>query len=263
MTSADMTSTRRPAETIEEVLAALRAVVDDAVVAGSRTGFFAALYRGVTAAVARGIEAGVFDDGERMSRFDAEFGNRYLDALAAWRAGAEPSRAWRAAFRAADRDGPVIAQHLMLGVNAHINLDLPLAAAEVAPGDEIWELRADFDRVNGILIAVLHDVQVALAELSPLMGALDEVLGRLDEEIIGFDIRRARTEAWLAAVLLSAQPPQAQAVTEQLLDRSTTGLARGILSPPFPVPAALEVVRFTERTPVPDAIRRLDRSAVA
>jgi hypothetical protein len=249
-----------PVQTIDEVLAALRAVVDAAVATGSRNGYFAALYHQVTAAVARGIDRGVFDDGERMSRFDAAFGNRYLEALATWQAGGRPSRSWRAAFRAAESAEPVIVQHLVLGVNAHINLDLPIAAARTCPGDRIWELQADFERVNDILTAALGDLQEALGELSPLLGALDAVLGRVDEAIIGFDIRRARSEAWAAAVLLSRQQPDAQEATERLLDRYTSGLARVVVAPPYPIPAALELVRFSERIPVPEAIRRLDRS---
>ncbi len=72
-----MTGPRR-AETIDDVLEALREVIDESVAAGSRVGYFAALYRQVTVAVARGIDEGVFDDGERMSRLDAPFANRYI-----------------------------------------------------------------------------------------------------------------------------------------------------------------------------------------
>jgi hypothetical protein len=256
---AAMTTPRR-AETIADVLAVLREVVDEAVAAGSRTGYFAALYRHVTVAVARGIDDGVFDDGERMSRLDAAFANRYLAALHAWQSGGEPGRSWRTAFRATDDDRPVLVQHLVLGVNAHINLDLAVASARTCPGDTIGALKRDFDLVNEILAQALGELQVALADLSPLLGALDAVLGRLDEEIIGFNVGKARAEAWDAAVLLARQPPDVQEATEKLLDRYANGLARVALAPPFPVPAALELLHATERADVPTAIRRLDRS---
>ena len=124
----------RHTETIEDVLEALREVVDDSAADESRVGYFAALYRQVTVGIARAIDAGAFDDGERMSRLGAAFGNRYLEALHAWRSGGRPSRSWRTAFRAADDARPVVVQHLALGVNAHINLDLPISAAGCAPG---------------------------------------------------------------------------------------------------------------------------------
>jgi Family of unknown function (DUF5995) len=253
----------RQADTIDDVLALLQEVVDESIATADRIGYFAALYRHVTAAVARAIDDGVFEDGERMSRLDALFANRYLGALHAWRTRGEPSRSWRSAFRATADDGPVLVQHLVLGVNAHINLDLPLAAARLCPGDTIHELRTDFHLVNRLLTEGLAQLQVALADLSPLLGTLDVVLGRLDEEIVGFNITKARAEAWHSAVLLAHQPPDAQEAGEKLLDRYAHGLARIVLSPPFPLSSALDLLRATERTGVAPSIRRLDRSPAA
>jgi hypothetical protein len=105
----------RHTETIEDVLEALREVVDESVAAGRRIGYFAALYRQVTVAIARAIDDGVFDDGQRMSRLDAAFANRYLRALHDRRSGGRPSRSRRTVFRAAEDDGPVLVQHLALG----------------------------------------------------------------------------------------------------------------------------------------------------
>jgi hypothetical protein len=152
----------------------------------------------------------------------------------------------------------VLVQHLVLGVNAHTNLDLAVASARLCPGDQIFGLQRDFDRINGIITTVLGEFQVRLAVVSPLTGALDVVLGRLDEEIVGFNMRKARSAAWEAAVLLAHQPAEAQAATERMLDRYANGLARVVLAPPFPLSAALDVVRATERTGVAETIRVLD-----
>jgi hypothetical protein len=43
-----------------------------------------------------------------------------------------------------------------------------------------------------------------------------------------------------------------------MLDRYASGLGRGVLAPPFPIPAALQVIRFSERTAMSEAVRRLD-----
>ncbi|TFV89132.1 DUF5995 family protein [Blastococcus sp. CT_GayMR16] len=247
-----------PPRTIDEVLAALRTVVDDAARAGDRIGLFAAVYRQVTAEVARRTADGFFDDADRLSRFDAVFAGRYLTALSAWRDGRDCGRSWRLAFRATEDADLVLVQHVLLGVNAHINLDLAVAAAETAPGAEIGGLADDFGRVNDVLLDVLCRLQGALNQLSPIFGGLDVVLGRIDEEILGFAVERARAEAWEAAVLLAEQTPEARQVTVRMLDRYASGLARGVLAPPFPVPAALQVVRFAERTATPEAIERLD-----
>jgi hypothetical protein len=247
-----------PLRTIDDVLAALRIVVDDAARTGNRLGLFAAVYRQVTATIARQIGDGLFDDAVRLSHFDAVFAGRYLTALGAWRDGGDPGRSWRLVFRATADSDLVLVQHLVLGINAHINLDLAVAAAQTAPGSEITGLKHDFERINDVLLDVLCDLQGALNGLSPLFGGLDVVLGRIDEEIFGFKLQRARAEAWEAAVLLAGQADAARQATVRMLDRYAYGLGRFVLAPPFPIPAALQVVRFAERVETSEAIRRLD-----
>ena len=255
-----MTAVATDVRDIEGVLAALRTVVDDAVRDGDRVGLFAAVYRQVTAAIGNGVREGLFDDADRLQRFDAVFAGRYLTALGAWRAGRDPGRSWRLAFRATEDADLVLVQHVVLGINAHINLDLAVAAAQTSPGEEIAGLERDFERINEVLIDVLCELQGALNEISPLLGGLDVVLGRLDEEIFGFKLERARAEAWEAAVLLAGQTGDSRDKAVRMLDRYASGLGRAVLAPPFPVPAALQVVRFAERTGTSEAIERLDRA---
>src|SRR6266508_3815326 len=182
--------------TIERVLATLDGVIARALERGSRVGYFAAIYRKVTAKVAEGIARGFFDDAERMERFDVTFADRYLVALAGYEHGGEPTRSWERAFRATAASRPIILQHLLVGINAHVNLDLRIAAAATAPGPALPGLRRDFDRINEILGALIAGVESDLAEVSPWMGLLYRIGGRHDEEVIRFSIEMARTEAW-------------------------------------------------------------------
>ena len=99
-------------------------------------GYFPALYRKVTVEVKRGIEERVFDDGPRMERLDVVFAKRYLDAFDAYMEGGAPTRAWVLAFETTGQWWPIVLQHLLLGMNAHINLDLGIAAARVSPGSQ-------------------------------------------------------------------------------------------------------------------------------
>ena len=103
-------------------------------------------------------------------------------------------------------------------------------------------------------------MQGALNELSPLLGGLDKILGRIDEEIFAFKLQRARVEAWEAAVLMAGQAPEARGATVRMLDRYAQGVGGIVLTPPFPVPAALQVVRFAERVDTSEAIEHLDRA---
>src|SRR5512141_593547 len=111
-----------PARTIDEVIARLDEIIEQAMRDRDRLGFFAVLYRTVTKAVKEGIAAGRFENGPRMERLDVAFANRYLEAFDRHRRGLEPTRSWRAAFAAGSHRRVVIMQHLLLGMNAHINL---------------------------------------------------------------------------------------------------------------------------------------------
>ena len=122
-----------PPQTIDEVLHELDQIIHTCRTTGSRFGFFATLYRNVTIKVKEGIAAGVFDDGPRMERFDVAFANRYLAALGRFRQNQSLSNCWRVAFETNGKYWPLIIQQLLVGTNAHINFDLGIAAAAIAP----------------------------------------------------------------------------------------------------------------------------------
>lgn len=241
----------------EEVLAALDAIVEDAIQRPSRLGLFAAMYRHVTAQVRAGIHEGRFDDGERMERFDAIFANRYLAAYRAWHAGEPCSRSWRVAFAAADEPSLICLQHLLLGMNAHINLDLGIAAAEVCPGDALPGLQRDFEAINDILLGMLNSVQASLNELSPLLHVLDALLGTGDELLASFSVVKARRQAWRVACLLAQLPEAARPLLVDTLDQQTAVLGRLLIRPDPLTAGAIAVIRSREPDDVAATIRAL------
>ena len=116
------------AKTFDDTIGTLEAIVDRCAAAGDRAGYFAAMYLAVTNTMRERAAEGTFQDPARMERFITGFAGRYLDAVAAWQAGAPCTASWRVAFEASRRRRPIILQHLLLGMNAHINLDLGVAA---------------------------------------------------------------------------------------------------------------------------------------
>lgn len=248
------------AENIDDVVAGLAGIVRDAAAAADRAGYFAALYRQVTVEVREGIRSGLFDDGPRMDRFDTLFGNRYFEAYDAWWRDRSGPRCWREAFGLLDDPGTVIIQHVVLGVSAHINLDLAIAAARTGPGDGIYALRRDFLLINDILGRVALAVQDAVGDVSPLLSLLDQAGARTDERILDFSIRQAREEAWRNAVLLAHQDEAEREATRERLDVRAAVLARLIARPGPLVRPALELIRSTESDDVPAVIRHLDRA---
>ncbi|MET7484345.1 DUF5995 family protein [Streptomyces sp. NPDC005538] len=246
------------AQNIDEVVDGLADIVREAARTGDRIGYFAALYRQVTVEIRTAIHEGRFEDGPRMDRFDTLFGNRYFEAYDAWRRDRSGPRCWRETFGLLDDSDTVIVQHLILGVNAHINLDLAVATARTSPGEDIQALRHDFLLINDILARVVLAVQDSVDAVSPLLSLLDRVGGRTDEQILDFSIVQSRAEAWHNAVALSAQTEQQQTATIERLDVRAAVLARLIARPGALVRPALELIRHTESGDVAAVIAHLD-----
>jgi hypothetical protein len=244
-------------ETIARVLERLDAVVERCIREESRLGYFAALYRNVTARVRDDIAAGRFQDGPRMERLDVSFATRYLAAVEAHWAGQAHTNSWRAVFAAAPLRRPIVLQHLLLGMHAHINLDLAIAAAQVAPGAALPALRQDFHAITRLLEEMIDDVQHRLARVSPWMRVVDWFGGRRDERIVGFCLGEARELAWRAAGSLAACDPDHLELQIALHDELVAGLAAPIRAPGLLLGTALRVVRLRETASVADVIRTL------
>lgn len=163
---------------------------------GSALGIFPAMYRTVTTTVGEGIEAGVFDAPERVRQLVMVFADLYIDAYDTHRSGGDAPLSWALAFDQAEGGRCSICEHLLLGMNAHINLDLGVAAAAVSTPVDHQALRADFDRVNVVLFALLGELQAAMGAVSPWMSRLDRVGLGLDEAMMRFGIGGARSLAW-------------------------------------------------------------------
>jgi hypothetical protein len=246
------------AQTIDEVIAQLDLILAQAERENSPLGYFPALYRRVTVRVKQGIDRGEFADGERMERLDVNFANRYLLAWQQWRAGQPPSRAWERAFAATADGSLVVMQHLALGINAHINLDLGLAAAQTAPGPQIHALKPDFEAINGLLASLVNTVQDQLAQVWPAMRLLDWAGGRLDEGLANFSIKVARVAAWQVALgYAPLTNPAEQAAFVAKVDGLTSHLAERIWHPGWWAGRGFGLVRRGERGSPAQIIRLL------
>jgi hypothetical protein len=220
-----------PLQTIDEVIAALTNIVDECEQQNSRLGYFPAMYRKVTLQVGEGIRHGRFQDNGRMERLDVLFANRYIDAFQQYRAGQEPTRAWAVTFEMAEQPHLMVLQHLLLGMNAHINLDLGIAAAEVSRGQDLDSLEKDFHEINAVLAGLLDEVQDAVDESSPLFEIVDFLGWRADEALANFSIQRARRSAWNKASELHQLPAGAWQERIDAYDREVADFARILCSP--------------------------------
>lgn len=94
---------------------------------------FATTYLELTKQIMRDIESGWvarnFDRPRYLYREDALFANVYFRVIRAWRRGEAVPGAWRVAFEAARADDKVGAQDMLLGINAHVQNDMPFVLA--------------------------------------------------------------------------------------------------------------------------------------
>ncbi|HEU4727059.1 MAG TPA: DUF5995 family protein, partial [Kofleriaceae bacterium] len=251
------------AHDIDGVVAELDRIIATATAEGSRIGLFAALYRQVTLRVRQGIARGLFEDGPRMAMLDTVFANRYLEALAAWQTGGSLSKSWWCAFEASRRTDLILLQHLLLGINAHINLDLGVAAATICPGATLAPLHTDFDRINQILASLTDEVKHVVARFSPMLHLLEEIPADVEDAMINFSMTIARDDAWQHAALLAAQAPPQQGPTIALIDAKTAFLGRLIADPAKILTTVLDAVHLGESRDIPAVITALNAIVTA
>jgi len=167
---------------------------------------FLGTYQRTTLAVGKAVDAGGFEDPEWVERWDVAFAELYLVALDAHLAGEQPSRPWRLAFDASP-DLPAL-RHVLLGINAHVNYDLPQALLAVISDDDFGSSSVmasrhrDHERIDSVLSSrvAAEDAELAVHGRT-LTDRLLQPLNRLSSKRF---LRESRTKVWHNTVALQA-----------------------------------------------------------
>jgi hypothetical protein len=175
---------------------------------GDARRFFHGTYLRTTEAVAQEVECGGFIDGEWVLAWDLAFATCYLDALDADLRGQPVSRPWRVAFDAA-RDQPELPplRHVLFGINAHINYDLPQAiVAVMTPGDfdapeVVGRRRADHQHLDDVLSSRVPAEDAELTAVSRLT-VVDRLLRPANRAATKRFLAEARGKVWRNAIVL-------------------------------------------------------------
>lgn len=232
--------------TIDDVILALQNITSTCKNNKDRAGYFAALYWRMTLAVKDGIVNNYFENGTLMEALDVCFAKRYIDAFQAFQSFTPCTHAWQFAFENCKKSNLIVLQHLLLGINTHINLDLAIAAAKVAPGNKIHDLENDFNRINDLIAGLADDIQACLTTIWPPMKQLGKLLNGQEEALLNFSINKARQVSWTNAVLLANMNEQQQQQYIQTMDAGVVNVARGIQQPGFWIQFLLKWIRMTE-----------------
>ena len=197
--------------TIEALISAMTARGEELSEAGDARLAFHATYLRTTRAVADALRAGTFDDAGWVEHWDVAFAELYLNALDASRRGEAVPRPWAVAFCAAadpERSLPAL-RHVLLGMNAHINFDLPQALLAVISDDEfddpalLARREADHRRIDEVLAARVSAEEDEMRRLHPARSRRDDLLQPLNRAATRRLLRESRAKVWANALALS------------------------------------------------------------
>ena len=221
--------------TLDEVVADLLALEQRFIARQDRRAVFVTLYGVVSAEMRIRVARGAFLDSAWVHRYAVAFANYYREALDAYDSGriAQVPRAWRLCFDAAAAGHTLVLQDLLLGINAHVNNDLPFALHRVTIEPDREQRRHDHNAVNEVLAAVTERATARIAALyAPGLVALDGLAGNLDEMLALFSLQTARESSWESAVsFTNAMTAAERLLVSGLVSSRAAVMARLLLAP--------------------------------
>ncbi len=241
---------------IDAVIAALNAIIQQCKNENNPLGYFAALYQQVSIKVREGIANNYFDDGPRMEKLDVIFANRYLDAFDAYHKNTSLSLSWNKAFEQSKNYRPIVLQHLLLGIHAHISLDLGVAAAEIS-GTDLPALKNDFDKINKLLSLLVNKVQDDLAKIWPTLKIILQKTKNVKNFFIDFSMQLSRDGAWEFAESIAGKTAPELEQLILLRDQKVVNKFTIITSPGFIASVLLFIIRIGEKGTVAEKIENL------
>lgn len=155
-----------------------------------------------------------FTDNAFVNHQDAVFAEYYFDQYDDWHKGRldEVSPAWRIAFHAAENQQVTGTGNVFLGMNAHVNRDLPFVLAEIGlVKPDGTSRKVDHDRVNDFLAATNQYLLAEAAKyLDPTLDDGDIPGVSVDNSVAVQALVAWREQAWRNAERLVAAETQAE-----------------------------------------------------
>ncbi len=200
----------------------------------SHNAVFAMTYTRITQTYAWSRDLpGYYQDVRYMNHMDAVFARYYTDAYYSYRAGSrsEVPAAWLTAFDAARDRRMTGTGDLLLGINAHVNRDLPFVLAAtglVRPDGQSG--KPDFDKADEFLNAASEAMMSELAaRFDPTIDDSNDPLGAAYGTVMQM-LTTWREIAWRnAEALVNAPTPAARAVVAAGIESAASHAANTIV----------------------------------
>lgn len=202
----------------DELLARMQEIDDRLIADNDERQHFHGAYLRSTRSVLEEAAAGRFADGAWAERWGIAFAELYMSAFDAWEQGGETPGPWRVAFEAARDPDITPFHHALLGINAHINYDLPQALLAVISDDEfddevtLARRAADHNHVDSILVRRVpeEDRRMALVEEPGDRTFIDRLMKPLNRAGTKRFLKDGRKKVWRNARTLSGARRQGQ-----------------------------------------------------
>lgn len=231
-------------EDIDEALRFMRSTLVEFHAHRDKRAIFLRLYYLMTLEVHKAVngvgdyaDGPVFLDPSWLKRLSGHFASAYFRSLDPNPGAGRPGRAWRTAHSvAADPRSPVL-ENALLGINAHINFDLPqaIAANLKEHGDlkdplALQRRKFDHDQVNRMLARTVAPVQHVLGEdYGHGIDAVGTLFGSIDDQLSDWELAHYREQVWWHALAFAAaEETDGHGLVRSALDRTSGDLADGV-----------------------------------
>jgi Family of unknown function (DUF5995) len=153
---------------------------------------FNTTYKIITEAVYSKMQENYFDDSARMEKFDIAFAKYYFKSLKGFTNKTTIPAAWQQCFEYCSRRNSAALFCMALGVNAHVNNDLPQTVFDVGYGSSY---KSDFDKVNNVIQAQIPQIIDSLSNSHPYL-VLYSHYPHLYRLVLNQIIAQWRSKAW-------------------------------------------------------------------
>jgi hypothetical protein len=170
-------------------------------------------------------------------REDALFANVYFRSVRRWEQGREVPEAWRIAFETAEQGEVTGAQDMLLGINAHVQNDMPFVLAQLGLRDRKGRARKpDHDKTNEALAAGYERVVGQVGARYDASISLTNPDWLFIEDIAGLEVvREWREQVWRNAErLVNAKSDAERAQVSEQIQANAAGWAESIAATPTP-----------------------------
>lgn len=146
-------------------------------------------------------------------------------------------------------------------MNAHISLDLGIAAAETET-QNLSSLKNDFDQINDILDSLIDEIEAELREILHPLVAFDKFTRNAYWRVAHVSIVKARADAWNIAEAYSQLPTDVERQAFiQARDQYVMKIGNHVLQPPLLVKLTAGKLRIFEQGNIASKVRVLNRFA--